>query len=125
MVYKGDERQNVVVNYSVGTSELQTLDFKPCRMEERIPGYYVQEFIVFHGEQLLYHFGEEYTGPVTLIESDSIRSDAYNQDNPESRFERLNQMLIRQEMRDSVTLTEAMEEYMKNSHVFEELMRIL
>ncbi len=125
LVYKGEERQNVVVNYSVGTSELQTLDFKPCRMEERIPGYYVQEFIVFHGEQLLYHFGEEYTGPVTLIESDSIRSDAYNQDNPESRFERLNQMLIRQEMRDSVTLTEAMEEYMKNSHVFEELMRIL
>ncbi len=125
LVYKGEERQEVVVNYSVGTSELQTLDFRPCRMEERIPGYYVQEFVVFHGEQLLYHFAEKYTGKVTLIESDSIRSDAYSQDAPESRFERLNQMLIHQEMRDAEALTASMEEYMKYSHVFEEVMRIL
>ncbi|MCM1496621.1 MAG: DUF5717 family protein [Bacteroides sp.] len=125
LVYKGEERRDVIVNYSVGTSELQTLDFRPCRMEERIPGYYVQEFIVFHGEQLLYHFSEEYTGPVTLVESDSIRNDAYRKEEPESRFERLNQMLISQEMRDSVVLTESMEEYMKNSHVFEEILRIL
>lgn len=125
LVYKGEERQNVIVNYSVGTSELQTLDFKPCRMEERLPGYYVQEFVVFHGEQLLYHFSEEYTGPVTLIESDSIRSDAYSQEERSSRFERINQMLILQEMRDSEALTEAMEQYMRNSHVFEEVMRIL
>ena len=113
------------MNYSVGTSELQTLDFRPCRMEERIPGYYVQEFVVFHGEQLLYHFAEKYTGKVTLIESDSIRSDAYSQDAPESPFERLNQMLIHQEMRDAEALTASMEEYMKYSHVFEEVMRIL
>lgn len=125
LVYKGEERQEVVVNYSVGTSELQTLDFRPCRMEERIPGYYVQEFIVFHGEQLLYHFSEEFTGRVTLVESDSIRMDAYGQGEPESRFERLNQMLISQEMRDGQTLTTAMEEYMRNSHVFEETLRIL
>ena len=125
LIYKGEERQEVIVNYSVGTSELQTLDFRPCRMEERIPGYYVQEFVVFHGEQLLYHFAEKYTGKVTLIESDSIRSDAYSQDAPESRFERLNQMLIHQEMRDAEGLTASMEEYMKYSHVFEEVMRIL
>ena len=104
----------VVVNYSVGTSEQQTLDFKPRRMEERIPGYYVQEFIVFHGEQLLYHFGEEYT-----------RQDVYNKEDQGSRFERLNQMLICQEMRDTEELTTGMEAYMKYGHVFEEVMRIL
>lgn len=125
LVYKGEERQDVIVNYSVGTSELQTLDFRPCRMEERIPGYYVQEFIVFHGEQLLYHFGEEYTGHVTLIESDSIRGDAYRQEEPDSRFERLNQMLISQEMRDDTLLTAGMEDYMRNQHVLEEIMKIL
>lgn len=125
LVYKSEERKEVVVNYSVGTSELQTLYFKPCRMEERIPGYYVQEFIVFHGEQLLYHFGEEYTGLVTLVESNSIRNDAYVHEEQESRFCRLNQMLICQEMRDSDSLTEMMEQYMRNSHVFEEIMRIL
>ena len=47
------------------------------------------------------------------------------QDAPESRFERLNQMLIHQEMRDAEGLTASMEEYMKYSHVFEEVMRIL
>ena len=125
LVYKGEEQQEVIVNYSVGTSELQTLDFRPCRMEERIPGYYVREFVVFHGEQLLYHFGNEYMGAVTLVESDSIRSDAYNQDEQTSRFERLNQMLISQEMRDADKLTEEMEEYMKYSHVFEEVLKIL
>ena len=125
LVYKGEEREDVVVNYSVGTSELQTLDFKHCRMEERIPGYYVQEFIVFHGEQLLYHFSEEYSGHVTLIESDSIRGDAYRQEEPDSRFERLNQMLISQEMRDNTVLTKGMLEYMQNQHVFEEIMKLL
>jgi hypothetical protein len=125
LVYKGEAQQDVIVSYSVGTSELQTLDFKPCRMEERIPGYYVQEFIVFHGEQLLYHFGEEYTGHIALIESDSIRKDACRQEGSVSRFERLNQMLICQEMRDAQVLTSAMEEYMRNQHVFEELMRLL
>jgi len=125
LVYKGEERQDVIVNYSVGTSELQTLDFKPCRMEERIPGYYVQEFVVFHGEQLLYHFSEEYQGHVEMIESDSIRNDVYLQDRPSSRFERLNQMLIDQELRDDESLTEEMERYMKNQHVFEEIMRMV
>lgn len=125
LVYKGEEQQDVIVNYSVGTSELQTFDFKPCRMEERIPGYYVQEFIVFHGEQLLYHFSEEYSGHVALIESDSIRGDAYRQEAPDSRFEYLNQMLISQEMRDADTLTAGMEEYMQSQHVFEEIMKIL
>ena len=62
---------------------------------------------------------------VTLVESDSIRSDAYNQDEQTSRFERLNQMLISQEMRDADKLTEEMEEYMKYSHVFEEVLKIL
>ncbi len=125
LVYKGEGRQDVIVNYSVGTSELQTLDFRPCRMEERISGYYVQEFVVFHGEQLLYHFSEEYTGHISLIESDSIRGDAYRQEEPDSRFERLNQMLICQEMRNDAELTEAMEDYMRNQHVLEEIMRIL
>ena len=125
LVYKDEERREVIVNYSVGTSELQTLDFKPCRMEERIPGYYVQEFVVFHGEKLLYHFGEAYNGHVSLIESDRIRRDAYAQEEPESRFERLNQMLISQEMRDADSLSAAMEDYMRYSHVFEEIMRIL
>ena len=125
LIYKGREHMEVVVNYSVGTSEQQTLDFKPRRMEERIPGYYVQEFIVFHGEQLLYHFGEEYTGCVSLLESDSIRQDVYNKEDQGSRFERLNQMLICQEMRDTAELTTGMEAYMKYGHVFEEVMRIL
>lgn len=125
LIYKGREHMEVVVNYSVGTSEQQTLDFKPRRMEERIPGYYVQEFIVFHGEQLLYHFGEEYTGCVSLLESDSIRQDVYNKEEQGSRFERLNQMLICQEMRDTAELTTDMEAYMKYGHVFEEVMRIL
>lgn len=125
LVYKGEDRQDVIVNYSVGTSELQTLNFKPCRMEERIPGYYVQEFIVFHGEQLLYHFSEEYQGHVEMIESDSIRNDVYLQERPDGRFERLNQMLISQEMRDDNALTRGMESYMKNQHVFEEIMRMV
>ena len=92
---------------------------------EELCFYIYNNVALLNPEQLLYHFAEKYTGKVTLIESDSIRSDAYSQDAPESRFERLNQMLIHQEMRDAEALTASMEEYMKYSHVFEEVMRIL
>ncbi len=124
LIYKGEERDNVSVNFSIGTSEIDATDYRPCRMDERIPGYYVQEFIIFHGEHLLYVFDDEFDGPVTLLESDSSHTDSYMAEESGSRFERINQMLIAQETRDDEDLREQMEEYMRNAHVFEEILQI-
>ncbi len=92
---------------------------KTARMMEVIPGYYMKEFVLFHGENLLYKMPEENVRATKVYESQAMKAkgetEAY-----ENRFEMLNSMLVNQEIGENQMLIDKIDKYLKLSAVMEE-----
>ena len=86
---------------------------------EVIPGYYMKEFVLFHGENLLYKMPEENVRATKVYESQAMKAkgetEAY-----ENRFEMLNSMLVNQEIGENQMLIDKIDKYLKLSAVMEE-----
>jgi len=124
VIYKGEPDRLVSVRYGFDTGSRQTLTYKTELMDEMIPGLYVKEFVVFHGERLVYKVDEDNFGKAYIIESESLKSKAFNRKN-RNRFEIINSMLVNQEMREDNELLETLDVYLNTVHLFEENLSIL
>ena len=60
--------------------------FKNERLDEMIPGMYVKEFVVFHGERLVYSIDEDKEGRSYVVESETLKTKSFNRKD-RSRFE--------------------------------------
>lgn len=124
LVFKGEANRKITIDYSFGTTEREIKRSKMEGLREVLPGYYIKEFVLFHGEKLIYNIIEEVDGNVTIEESDSMISDShsgiYN-----NRFELLNSMLLDQEMKDDKGMLFTMDKYLNNIRLFEENLKLL
>ena len=93
-------------------------------MEEVVSGVYVLEFVVFHGERLVYSIEDNPNGNAKIYESDVLKKRTFSDKNM-SRFEQINSMLVKQEMRKDRELLEELDVYINTVHLFEENLRIL
>ena len=89
-----------------------------------IPGMYVKEYVVFHGERLVYGISDDKQGTSYVVESESLKSKAFNRKD-RNRFEIINSMLVNQEMREDNELLETLDVYLNTVHLFEENLSIL
>ena len=89
-----------------------------------IPGMYVKEYVVFHGERLVYEISDDKQGTSYVVESESLKSKAFNRKD-RNRFEIINSMLVNQEMREDNELLETLDVYLNTVHLFEENLSIL
>ena len=89
-----------------------------------IPGMYVKEFVVFHGERLVYSVDDDILGNAYVVESEVLKTKAFNRKD-RSRFEVINSMLVNQEMREDNELLETLDVYLNTVHLFEENLNIL
>ena len=89
-----------------------------------IPGLYIKEFVVFHGERLVYSIDDDIDGSAYVVESEVLKTKAFNRKG-RSRFEVINSMLVNQEMREDNELLEALDVYLNTVHLFEENLNIL
>ena len=123
LVFKSEAGGQVFVKYSFDTGSRQRSVTKTQRMEEVVPGLYVMEFVVFHGERLIYEtIGG--SGEAKIIESESLKTKAYS-NKGRNRFETINSMLVKQEMREDRELLEDLDVYINTLHLFEENLSIL
>lgn len=97
---------------------------KEARMMELLPGYYMKEFVLFHGENLLYEMPEEYAGHTRIYESEGMKAKG-EMDTYENRFEMLNSMVVNQEIGEHQTLIDKIDKYLKLSAVVEENLELL
>ena len=72
--------------------------YKSERMNEIIPGVYVKEVVVFHGESLVYSI-DGVVGTSVVVESDILKNETFHKDGSSS-FELINSMLVSQETRN-------------------------
>ena len=125
LVYKSEGGEQVFVKYSFDTGSRQRSVTRTQRMEEVVPGLYVMEFVVFHGERLIYEIeGGIDGGKAKIIESESLKTKAYS-NKGSNRFETINSMLVKQEMREDRELLEDLDVYINTLHLFEENLSVL
>ena len=93
-------------------------------MIEVLPGYYVAEFVLFHGENLIYEMEEPYDRFAAIYESKGMKQKGETQEY-ENRFEMLNSMLESQETGDNQILIDKIDRYLKLSTLFEENLKIM
>lgn len=124
LIYKDDPGRQVVVKYAFDTGTRQSLAYKEERLDEMIPGMYVKEFVVFHGERLVYTIEDDLMGNAYVVESESLKTKAFNKKD-RNRFEQINSMLVNQEMREDNELLETLDVYLNTVHLFEESLSIL
>lgn len=124
LIYKSDPDKNVSVRYAFDTGSRQSLTYRTGRLDEMIPGMYVKEFVVFHGERLVYNVDDDMLGTAYVVESESLKTKAFNRKD-RSRFEIINSMLVNQEMREDNELLESLDVYLNTVHLFEENLSIL
>lgn len=97
---------------------------KPARMVEVLPGYYMKEFVLFHGENLLYEMPEENVGRTHVYESEAMKAKGETEEY-ENRFEMLNSMLLNQEIGENQMLINKIDKYLKLASVVEENLELI
>lgn len=124
LIFKGESGRQIWVSYSFGQESNSMAHYKSERMNEIIPGIYIKEFVVFHGETLLYSIDGAESGNSSIVESDILKNTTCHKKNS-NRFELINSMLISQETRNDQELIQAMDTYLNNTHFFEENLILL
>lgn len=124
LIFKGESGKQVWVSYSFGQEINSMARYKSERMNEIIPGIYIKEIVVFHGESLMYSIDGAGTGNSYIVESDILKNTTFHKKNS-NRFELINSMLVSQETRNDQELLQAMDTYLNNTHFFEENLILL
>ena len=97
---------------------------KTARMIEVVPGYYMKEFVLFHGENLLYQMPDDKKKFTMIFESEGMKAKGETEEY-ENRFEMLNSMLINQEMGENQVLINKIDRYLKLSEIMEENLQLV
>ena len=97
---------------------------KKARMLEILPGYYMKEFVLFHGENLLYQMPEENSKRTFVYESEGMKAKGETEEY-ENRFEMLNSMLLNQEIGENQMLIDKIDKYLKLAAVVEENLELM
>ena len=126
LIYKTEDIREVYVRYSTGSRvhEKKQEPMKEHRMEEVVRGLYMMEFVIFHGERLVYEIPDDPSGNARVMESEVLKKKSYNR-HDRNRFEMINSMLVNQEMRHDQELLEELDRYINTVHLFEENLTIL
>ncbi len=124
LVYKSEKQRQVYVKYSFDTGTRSKQKTERKRLEEVVSGVYVMEFVVFHGERLVYSIEDDPNGNAKIVESEVLKKKSYSKSSM-SRFESINAMLVKQEMRKDKELLEDLDVYINTVHLFEENLKIL
>lgn len=124
LVYKTEEVRDVFVKYSFDMGTRSKQRTKRARLEEVVPGVYSLEFVVFHGERLVYSIEDDPEGNAKIVESDVLKKISIHSKH-RNRFEQINNMLVKQEMREDAELLEDLDIYLNTVHLFESNLKML
>lgn len=97
---------------------------KEARMMEILPGYYMKEFVMFHGENLLYEMPEDNAPRTKVYESEGMKAKGETEEY-ENRFEMLNSMVVNQEIGENQVLIDKIAKYLKLSAIVEENLELM
>lgn len=124
VVTKAKAGRQLSFRYGIQTGLEKPELSKNARMMEVLPGYYIKEFVLFHGENLLYEIDAEHVEHTKVYESEGMKAKGEAEEY-ENRFEMLNSMLFNQEIGEDQMLINKIDRYLKLSAIIEENLEIV
>jgi len=116
--------KHITFNYGIQSGVEKPECNKTARMMEVLPGYYMKEFVLFHGENLLYQMPPGKSKYTTVFESEGMKAKGETEEY-ENRFEMLNSMLVNQEIGENQIFLDKIDKYLKLSAIVEENLQLL
>lgn len=114
--YITDPKKQVYIHYRF-LKEKSNDEYTTERMSDTFMGIHVKEFVLFYHEILQYYITQEYKEEVTVTDNFELHFDKEVSEDEESKYNRINRMLMAIEMQDEKTLQELMEHYVKTSYI--------
>lgn len=124
VVTKDKAGRQIAFHYGIQSGVEKPECNKVARMMEVVPGYYMKEFVLFHGENLLYEMPERNTKQTKVYESQAMKAKGETEEY-ENRFEMLNSMLLNQEIGENQMLINKIDKYLKLSTIIEENLELM
>lgn len=123
VVAKDKAGRQISFRYGIQSGVVKPECKKTARMVEVLPGFYIKEFVLFHGENLLYEMPED-VRITSVYESEGMKAKGETEEY-ENRFEMLNSMLLNQEIGENQMLINKIDKYLKLAAVVEENLELL
>ena len=120
--YRTDPRKHVVLHYS---RDEDGDEFQREEMPDVYDGIFVEQFVLFFGDVMQYYITEEYGNQVEVKVSNRLTSSTLWSNKDDSRFNRLNQLLILDTLAEYDPLIEAMEKYGKLEEITRKAFHLL
>lgn len=124
VVTKDKAGRQISFSYGIQSGAVKPVCNQVARMLEVVPGYYMKEFVLFHGENLLYEMPERNRKHTKVYESQAMKAKGETEEY-DNRFEMLNSMLLNQEIGEKQLLIDKIDKYLKLSTVIEENLELM
>lgn len=119
--YRARPGSRAVIHYVIQSEGGAEEEYRKEEMRDMFGGICVKEFILFFGERLQYYITEETEGGEQLTKSGTINKSDIGQENFESRFTMLNDIMIGKTLQDYDTVDSLLQEYYRLDHMVEEI----
>ena len=113
-----------VIHYVIQSEDNTENEYCKEEMKDMFAGICVKEFILFFGERLQFYITEESEGNEQLTKSGTINKSDIAQDNFESRFTLLNDIMIGKTLHDYDTVDGLLREYYRQDYMVDKIFRM-
>lgn len=115
--YRAKAGSKAVIHYVIQSENGAENEYCKEEMKNMFAGICVKEFILFFGERLQFYITEEVDGNEQLTKSGTINKSDIGQDNFESRFTVLNDIMIGKTLHDYDTVDDLLGEYYRQDYM--------
>lgn len=111
--YRTNPKSRLVLHY---TCRLEEDELQEAEMEEAGYGIFVKELILFYGETLQYFITEETENSVEIVESRMVQQTDTEFGSGGTKYGKINEILMTQDLQDEKTLFALLEQYYKEEY---------
>lgn len=111
--YCTNPKSRLVLHYSCGLDETE---FQEEEMEDAGYGIFEKELILFYGESLQYFITEETEHGIEVVESKIVNQTETTMVTGTTKYGKINEILMTQDMQEEKTLLELLEQYCKEEY---------
>lgn len=110
--YRTNPKNKVTLHYSCSLDE----ELKEEPMTDIGYGIFVKELILFYGESLQYFIAQENENGLEMVESRLVQYTEVNYTAGNTKYEKINEILLTQEMKEEKTMYDLLEKYTKEEY---------
>ena len=123
--YRVSPGGRAVIHYVIQSEGEGEEEYCKEEMRDMFGGICVKEFVLFFGERLQYYITEETENGEQLTKSGTINKSDIGQENIESRFSMLNDIMIGKTLQDYDTVDKLLLEYYRQEHMVEQMFMLI